>query len=210
MKRDKTCIIVGGGNSLRNFNFNKLRTKADNKLPIFAMNEVFIELYRQGIRADFWTFWDKNFYDRRQAVINEFYNTGQEVHTIDRYGFKDFVTWEIDKEPKLCRRSGAIGNMNSSLAMCINIALHKGFETILLLGFDNFIAGNYEHWYNKEPISPERKKNHNEFAFKRFANFVKDIKADLRDDERLVGVASGFDFIDNTDFKTFSAWLEEI
>lgn len=201
----KSCIIIGGGESLHNFNFAHLKNESGNKLPIFAPNYVFIELYKRGIKAENWVFWDYHLYTSSKQIVEEFFENGTEIHTLNRYSLDHFTTWNVDSVEGISRVKGNIGQMNSCLAMMINIAIHKGFNTIYLLGFDNRVE-TYEHWYDTELATEERKSNlfH---AFKLFDKFMSEICLQLLPTERIIQIGDNFDYFDIVKLEDFEKWM---
>lgn len=196
----KNCIIIAGGDSLRTFNFQNLKNKKRNIWPIFAINESFIELTKIGITPEHWVFWDEAIRNRRIDIMNEYANIST-LHTIDRYNLKKWREWAIDELPELSRKENHIGNMNSTLAMAINVAIQLGFETIYLLGVDNKV-GEYLHWYEKEKVCQNKKEHYTE-AFNLFDRFGKAIKKGLKENEQVIQVEGGlcFENISYEDFK---------
>jgi hypothetical protein len=173
-------------------------------MPIFAPNYTFLELYKRWVKPDYWCFWD-NFYQREPVIVDEFFDNGTEIHTINRYNLPKFIQWEIENIVGISRTTNHIGQMNSTLAMMINIALHKGFTTIYLIGFDNMVD-KYEHWYDVNEISPERKKNLFD-AFKLFDKFMSIIEENLTAKERIVQIKDGFDYFETVKIEDWIKWL---
>ena len=212
MVKDKKCIIVAGGNSLRSFDFNSLVTDGVNKLPIFAINESFPELVKRGITPDYWTFWDEPIRKRRESIMDEFFEKGKSINTIDIYNLGKYTEWKIDREPnnepKISRKPGHVGNMNSGLAFAINVALQNGFNHIYLLGADNRIIGTQLHWYDEAPVPIERKKRY-ESGFQLFDRFMRKIVSDLKPHEFIVGVETGFTCIAKAKKVDFIQWMSK-
>ena len=186
------CIIIGGGNSLRGFDFSKL----NDTIPIFSMNSHVLELMTRGLLCDYWTFWDLENYTKYKEEL-EYLKELIEIHTINQYDLGLFKEWKVSKEDCISREPDTVGNMNSGLAFTIYIAIHKGFDTIYLLGFENKIT-DFVHWWDEELPSKQTLNLYNT-AFKKFNKFMVQIDKDLQHEE-LIGVNSGFDFIKNIGF----------
>ena len=52
MNKHNPCLIIGGGDSLRGFNYNLFKNENGNVIPIFAPNYTFLELYKRGVKPD--------------------------------------------------------------------------------------------------------------------------------------------------------------
>lgn len=202
-----SCLIVGGGDSLRDFNFLLLKNGEVNIMPIFAPNYVFIELYKKGVKAENWVFWDYHLYTDVKQVVEEFFENGTQIHTLNRYSLDHLVTWNVDSIEGISRKPGNIGQMNSCLAMMINIALQQGFNTIYLLGFDNSV-NEYEHWYDKDIICPNRKKDMFH-VFKLFDRFMSEICMQLNKDERIIQINDNFEYFDVVKKEDWIKWLQK-
>lgn len=110
-------FIVGGGESLKYFDFSRLRNK-----DVVACNVA----YKWVPWCKLITFWDRQFYDkyRDELIAHPAYKA-----TID--GITD------DKDSKILSYDPNInGNVNDTGHFSIRIALELGATIIYLLGFD--------------------------------------------------------------------------
>jgi hypothetical protein len=132
-----TIYIVGGGTSLKGFDFNQLKDKT-----VIAVNKAFLHipfaqvLYWSDTRFFEWHSKEMEFFKgikvtcrpqpKRSDVIN-LLNTGKTGLETMSYGLRD--------------------GGNSGYA-AINLAYHLGAKKIVLLGFDMQTNGKETHWHD--------------------------------------------------------------
>ena len=139
----ETAYLIGGGPSLKNFNWSRLNNK-----KTIAINKAFM-FYPQAT-ALYWT--DARFYTWYSKDIDNFKglkytisarrNLPQNVHLLKR-GVKYGV--------ETTKNSLAHGN-NSGYA-AINLALHLGVKRIVLLGYDMGNSGTTSHFHDGYPVN---------------------------------------------------------
>jgi uncharacterized Rossmann fold enzyme len=144
----ETIYIVGGGPSLKDFDFEKLRNKI-----VIAVNKAF--LYLPFAQVLYWS--DSSFYDSFKKEIHLFKGIkatkNPSPKTDDIINLVETGRDGLELEPNAIRTGG-----NSGYA-AINVAYHLGAKKIILMGFDakNGPGGN-THWhdgYNKKGASDE-------------------------------------------------------
>jgi hypothetical protein len=83
------------------------------------------------------------------------------------------------------RRRDHLIQINSSLIIAINVAIHLGFKTIYVWGADNEITDGYTHFYDEERASEELIKHYNR-RFKKNLLELGIVKKSLRADEKVI------------------------
>ena len=137
--KDETVFIIGGGPSLKNFDFNLLKDK-----KTIAINKAI--LYHPTSDIMFWS--DKEIYKWFKPYIDKFKGK--------KYTIYPFTNDWVNKEIKILKSSGkdglkldpgAVTDGNSSGYAAINLAYHLGVSRIVLLGFDmgNIKGENHFH-----------------------------------------------------------------
>ena len=118
-----TCTIIATGNSLRGFDFKRVKG------------------YTIGINhAYFYCKTDINCIIDMHLPL--FYNAPN-VHTIGKQYDR---TMNI---PDISFKSGVVGDFRSTLLFAINVAVLKGFKTIHILGADGYVD-TYRHFFDTE------------------------------------------------------------
>lgn len=144
----ETIFIVGGGPSLKDFNFELLKNRV-----VIAVNKAF--LYLPFAQALYWS--DSSFYDSFKKEIHEF--KGIKVTKNPSPKAEDIINVvETGREGLELEPNGIRNGGNSGYA-AINLAYHLGAKKIVLMGFDakNGAGGN-SHWhdgYGKKGASDE-------------------------------------------------------
>jgi hypothetical protein len=135
--KDETVYIVGGGPSLRGFDWNRLRGK-----KVIAINKAF--LYMPFADVLYWT--DDQFYQWFSDGIEAFHGlkvtcmrqrVGENIirlHGCSGYG--------INIEP------GYINSGNNSGYGALNLAIKLGAKKIYLLGYDLHSEPGSTHWHD--------------------------------------------------------------
>ena len=140
----ETIYIIGGGPSLKNFNFAELkgcRTIAINKAVFF----------HQSADVLYWT--DSRFYTWYKNDIDNFnglkfaLKPGSQ-YTTDIKVLRKGVAHGLEKDPHV------LAHGNNSGYAAINLAYHLGANRIVLLGFDMHNDGKDTHFHEGYPTRP--------------------------------------------------------
>ena len=140
----ETIYIIGGGPSLKNFNFNELkgrRTIAINKAVFF----------HQSADVLYWT--DSRFYTWYKNDIDNFNGLKFSLkpgsqYTTDIKVLRKGVAHGLEKDPHV------LAHGNNSGYAAINLAYHLGANRIVLLGFDMHNDGKDTHFHEGYPTRP--------------------------------------------------------
>jgi len=170
---NEVCYIVGGGPSLKDFEWRRLIGKnviAINRalevLPfvdvIFFSDLRFWKQYRQSIlahKAEYKVTFCKEAYEDAPEDLTYLKNE-------KRYGLESDIT-------KIC------DGKNSGYA-AMNLAAHLGASLIVLLGYDMKEKGDNTHWHSgyTEGYAERKLKAYNE-AFKSIVNPLKDLNINV-------------------------------
>ena len=162
--QDKTVFIIGGGPSLKGFDWTLLQGK-----HIIGCNDA----YLLGNWVDICCFGDVKWYKHHKDRLSSF------------NGLK--VTWrkELVDEPDVFVLKGQptglllkpewIGWNTSTGAMAINLAVKMGSKKIVLLGFDMKLGeGGESNWHENSLDKPSR------LVFKKFNKGFAHLKAELQ------------------------------
>ena len=139
--KDETIYIIGGGPSLKNFDFSKLigsKTIAINKALLFHSQADVL----------YWT--DSRFYSWHKNEIDNYKGLKFTIKTGGRYTtdikiLKKGKAFGIETDPQ------TVAHGNNSGYAAINLAYHLGASRIILLGFD--MGGNSQstHFHDGYP-----------------------------------------------------------
>ena len=140
-------FVIGGGPSLRNFDFEKLAGR-----KVIVTNEAFT-LVPSAVAL---VFVDHHWWAARQGAVQARPFTGQVVGRgpyrdaygrsgVTRVAYRSGEAWSMD--PRL------LGGRNSGLA-AVNAAWLMGAERIFLLGFDMGASQGRNNFHNLYPESP--------------------------------------------------------
>lgn len=172
----ETVYIIGGGPSLKNFEFRQLtgaRTIAINKALLFyTQTDV---LYWTDVR---FYLWYKNEVDNYKGL--KFALKAGSQYTSDVNILKKGKAYGLEKD----RQTLAHGN-NSGYA-AINLAYHLGAKRIVLLGFDMGSNGVESHFHDGYPTRPAGDKMYQD----KFLPGFKQLDAELKDSGVMVLNAS--------------------
>ena len=135
--KGETIYIIGGGPSLKGFNWTKLISKRT-----IAVNKAF--LFYPGADVLYWT--DVRFYDWYEKEINEF--KGLKVTNKNRPVRDDVINLLDTGRLGLDTNPSNIRHGSNSGYAAINLAVHLGAKTIVLLGFDMRMTGQRSHWHD--------------------------------------------------------------
>ena len=133
---DSIIYIIGGGPSLKDFNWDQLKDK-----NVIAINRAFETVPGAGVL--YWT--DTRFYSWYKEGITNFKGLKITCHPIaERPG--DVLVLKPNESSQLDTRPSFINHGNSSGFGGINLAVKLGAKKIYLLGFDMGTAPNNTHW----------------------------------------------------------------
>jgi len=138
----RDCIIIGGGASLRTFDWSKL--KNENTI---GCNTAFIhgpEISKLCIFGDY-TWWTKFQFD-----LSKYAEKGGIVFTNSPALLKTKLSWlwTMPRETKGLHTE-ALGWNGNTGALAINLALLLGVAKIYLIGFDMHLVDNKSNWHDK-------------------------------------------------------------
>jgi hypothetical protein len=142
----KRCFILGGGPSLKDVDLSPIKHEY-----IIAINEA----YRFGKFVTTWFFADSSFYKNHKQDIQKWPNKIVSCSGAAKND-KKVEYYQRCKKHMICFEPGKLAfpnGMANSGATAINLAIRKGFDTIILLGFDmQFVDGraNYHDYYKKK------------------------------------------------------------
>jgi len=140
----ETIYIIGGGPSLKNFNFSELKG-----LNTIAINKAVF--FHQTADVLFWT--DSRFYTWYKNDIDNFNGLKFSLkpgsqYTTDIKVLRKGVDHGLEKDPHVLAHG-----FNSGYA-AINLAYHLGANRIVLLGFDMHNDGKDTHFHEGYPTQP--------------------------------------------------------
>lgn len=144
---DEVVYIIGGGPSLKHFDWSRLEGK-----KVIAINRAFEVLPNADVL--YWT--DSRFYKWYRKEINKF--PGLKI-TCRSFHDKpsDVVLLKANNAIKMDIRPGFISHGNNSGYGAINLAVKLGAKKIYLLGYDMKSNTNDSHWHS----GYSSKHNHN-------------------------------------------------
>lgn len=140
----ETIYIIGGGPSLKNFDFRLL-----NGCKTIAINKAI--LYCPSADVLYWTdsrfyTWYKNNVDNYKGL--KFTIKAASQYTSDIQLLKKGKIHGIEKDPQ------TLAHGNNSGYAAINLAYHLGAKRIILLGFDMMQDGVNSHFHDGYPSRP--------------------------------------------------------
>ena len=144
--KGETVFLIGGGPSLKDFNFERLKSKRT-----IAINKAF--LHHPTADIVYWT--DSRFYTWYKNDIDKFRG---EKFTTKPYG-------NVTKDIKVLKNSGKNGleldassvrHGNNSGHAAMNLAYHLGAKRIVLLGFDMQNSNGASHFHDGYPVKQTR------------------------------------------------------
>ena len=131
-----TIYIVGGGTSLKGFNFDLLKDKT-----VIAVNKAFLHLpFAQVL---YWS--DTRFFEWHGKEIGEF--SGIKVTCRPQPKRGDVINLLNTGKTGLETMSYGLRDGGNSGYAAINLAYHLGAKKIVLLGFDMQTNGKETHWH---------------------------------------------------------------
>lgn len=131
-----TVYIVGGGTSLKGFNFELLRDKT-----VIAVNKAFLHLpFAQVL---YWS--DTRFFEWHGKEISSFQGIKVTCRPQPKRG--DIINLLNTGKTGLETMSYGLRDGGNSGYAAINLAYHLGAKKIVLLGFDMQTNGKETHWH---------------------------------------------------------------
>jgi len=135
------CFIIGGGPSIKDVDLNLIK-----KEYIYGVNEAF----KLGDWIDTWVFGDSDIFKRNQKAINAWPNKIASCASAAKR-HKKIEYYDRCKIHALCMEPNKLSwpsmGANSGAA-AINLAIKKGFDEIILLGFDMKQVNGQNNYHN--------------------------------------------------------------
>ena len=142
-----TIYIVGGGHSLKDFNWDLLKDR-----NVIAVNRA----YEKVPDAKWIYFSDLRFWQwHRKYLVN---HKGRKITGNYRIIDKDVTIFKFTGSKGLEIKATGLRTGNNSGFAAINLAYHLGAKLIVLLGFDMNVDKGTHHWHSGYPT-----KNRNNF-----------------------------------------------
>lgn len=140
--KGETVFLIGGGPSLKDFDFNQLKNK-----NTIAINKAFYNAPFADVL--YWT--DARFYSWYKKDIDQFKGL---KFTIKPYGdlAKDIKVLKNTGKGGLEKDKNGLRHGNNSGYAAINLAYHLGAKRIILLGFDMGNVNSESHFHDGYPI----------------------------------------------------------
>ena len=186
--------IVGGGPSLRGFDWDRLRDR-----HVIAVNRA----YEVLSKADVVYFTDPRFWERHQTNLLDHVGrlvTGASKKRVDHPRVEN---WRLTGLCGLDRTPGCLRHGNNSGHAALNLAYHLGAKRIYLLGFDMAYGDGVSHWHGGHPHL------HRERVFDKMLPFFEDIAAELEAEGIRVWNANPASRLRAFPFCTFQDALED-
>ena len=139
----ETVYIIGGGPSLKGFNWQQLNTK-----KTIAINRA-VQFYPNA-DAVYWT--DARVYMWYKKDIDKFKGLKFTVKAASNYAGKVNVLKKGVKFGLEAKRDSLAHGNNSGYA-AINLAVHLGAKRIILLGYDMGNEGSNSHFHDGYPVN---------------------------------------------------------
>lgn len=140
--KSETVFIIGGGPSLKDFNFNSLLGK-----NIIVINKAFYNCPFAQIL--YWT--DSRFYTWYKKDIDEFEGEKITIRSHTTYT-DDIKILRKGKTYGLETAKDMLAHGNNSGYAAINLAVHLGVKRIILLGYDMGNNGRSSHYHDGYPV----------------------------------------------------------
>jgi hypothetical protein len=139
-----TIYIVGGGTSLKGFDFNRLKDKV-----VIAVNKAFMHLpFAQVL---YWS--DTRFYEWHSKEVDNFKGIKVTCRAQPKRG--DIINLLNTGKTGLETMSYGLRDGGNSGYAAINLAYHLGAKRIVLLGFDMQTNGKETHWHEGYPSTAD-------------------------------------------------------
>lgn len=153
--KNETVYLIGGGPSLRGFDWEQLRGK-----KVIAINRAFQVLPWADVL--YWT--DAQFYKWYKHEIDEFKGMKVTCRPVDILN-KEITLLKGTRDLGLDLRPGYICDGNNSGYGALNLAVKLGVKRIYLLGYDLHSEPGQTHWHNGYTRS------HNHTIYKRLIRY---------------------------------------
>ena len=162
----ETVFIIGGGSSLKDFDFNLLKNK-----KTIAVNKAF--MFHPTADVLYWS--DSRIYQWYKKDIDKFKG---EKYTIKPYG-------GIGEEVKVLKNMGKHGlelspdgikHGNNSGHAAMNLAYHYGVKRMILLGFDMQNVRGMSHFHDGYPVKQTRDEIYQKSMIPEFHQISEDLK----------------------------------
>lgn len=134
--KDLTCYLIGGGPSLKDFDFNLLTHK-----KTISINKAF--LYVPNTDVLYWS--DSVFYNGHSKYIHKF--NGLKVTNKPKPVKEDIINLKHTGRTGLELDPSALRSGNNSGYAAINLAYHLGAKNIVLLGYDMACTQTDTHFH---------------------------------------------------------------
>jgi hypothetical protein len=145
--KGETIYLIGGGPSLKGFDFNKLKGK-----KTIAINKAFLHVPFADVL--YWT--DTRVYQWYSKQIDAF--SGLKVTNKPNPIKSDIINLLNTGKTGLETKNNGLRHGNNSGYAAINLAYHLGASKIILLGYDMGNVKNRTHWHDGYNI-PKSKDN---------------------------------------------------
>lgn len=106
----------------------------------------------------------------------------EDCHTLAEHGVG--TGYELGSPHGIDRAQGKVIQINSSMIMAINVAIHLGFKDIWVWGCDMELKGGYVHFYDDDRANDKLVKHYNR-RFRKNEKELDIVKKSLRSDEKL-------------------------
>jgi hypothetical protein len=150
---NEDAFVIGGGASLRTFDFDWLRDRAT-----LGVNDA----YKAGpSRCSRVLFGDGKFWKQNKWELEEYAKAGGIVYSVslDTIRFNLPWVWQFNRGVVgMSIDPGTLGWNHNTGASALNLALLLGAKRVFLLGFDMTDVGGLTHWHNNR-IAPTSKES---------------------------------------------------
>lgn len=143
--KGETVYIIGGGPSLKDFNWNSLIGKRT-----IAINKAFYNYPNADIL--YWT--DSRFYNWYKQDIDKFKGQKYTVTPVVSNISSDVKILKRGQKLGLEKNNDTLSHGNNSGYAALNLAYHLGVKRIILLGYDMGMEGTKSHFHDGYPINP--------------------------------------------------------
>ena len=174
----ETIYIIGGGPSLKNFDFRQLRGART-----IAINKAI--LFHPGADVLYWT--DIRFYTWYKNEIDNYKGLKFTINAGSQYT-NDIKVLKKGKAYGLETDNQTLAHGNNSGYAAINLAYHLGAKRIILLGFDMASDGKDGHFHDGYPTRAAGDKMYQD----KFLPGFKQLHSELKDSEVTVLNASPY------------------
>lgn len=163
--KGETIYLIGGGPSLKGFDFERLRGKV-----CIAINKAFLHV--PFAQVAYWT--DTRVYHWYRKQIGDF--VGLKVTNKPRPIEQGIINLLDTGKTGLELNNNALRHGNNSGYAAINLAYHLGAKKIVLLGFDMGLDGRKTHWHEGYNIPTPRSNLYESSMLPNFETLVEPLK----------------------------------